>query len=107
VGEAFRSHPTRRDLTKDLPDPEIGVEYPYVAFTHCGLEVLHIDGDLWVPVGGSVARDGSQTFDYSIDAGTVVLTDPDHGTYTSSYGVEVPIERRRESAPPSDEGFCI
>jgi long-subunit fatty acid transport protein len=83
----------------DLPDPEIGVRYDFNVATHCGLGSATIDGQLWLPVGGAVARQGGN-FDFNVDQGSIILTDPDHATYTSSGGQEVEL-KRWERAPPS------
>lgn len=86
--------PTTRTprFTSNLKDPEIGVRYDYNASTHCAFYRLRIDGEMWVPVEGTIAREGNN-FGITVDQGSVILTDADHGTYTAEAGFDVPIER--------------
>jgi hypothetical protein len=92
-----RSTPLPR--IRDLKDPKVGVSYELAVSTHCGLQSALIDGDVWVPEGGTVAREGGN-FDFNVDPGTVVLTDSDHAVYTSSGGTDVPL-KRTQGVPPS------
>jgi hypothetical protein len=83
---------------RELKDPQVGVRYNVAVSTHCGLQSARIDGDVWVPVGGTVAREGGN-FDFNVDLGTVVLTDSDHAVYTSSGRQTVELERSKGPPP--------
>lgn len=87
-------------LTRDLPDPEIGVTYDYNVLTHCSFWGLTIDGDPWFPVGGPPVERQDGNFDFNTDQGTVVLTDDNHAVYTSSTGFEVEVDRWTGSSVP-------
>jgi len=77
-------------VTAELRNPEIGVEYEYITFTHCGFTGIVVDGEWWPPAGEPrIGRDDK--FDFSMDRGTVVLTDSTHATYTSSKGYVVQV----------------
>jgi hypothetical protein len=89
-------------MTDDLPNPQVGVRYDFNPSTHCGLHDLRIDGAIWVPVGGDVESTAEHPFADGLDQGSVVLTDADHGIYTSEAGFEVPIERVIGPEPTPD-----
>jgi len=76
--------------TGDLRDAEVGVRYDYNVYTHCGLQSFRINSRTWVPVDGFVPQRDDYTT--NVDQGFVVLIDEAHGTYTTSRGVEVPIQ---------------
>ena len=76
----------------DIVDPEYGVRYDYTFLTHCGLRGAVIDGELWLPVGGTRART-THNFDFNWDQGSIVFTDADDAVYTSSMGVDVPLAK--------------
>ena len=99
-----------------LHSPEIGVRYDLTAFTHCGLQALLIDEELWLPVADQPELTGPVFgFNYSqgsliktdnnYDHGDLILTDRDHATYTSSAGWEVELERWQ--GPPPTGGGCF
>jgi hypothetical protein len=74
-------------------EPEIGVVYRVKVLTHCGLRdgfrMVEFDGDRWA-ISGTTHGDGwgnlPPGFNYPSDEGTITLTSPDTGFYTSEFG---------------------
>ena len=96
----------------NLQNPAIGVHYPHTASVHCGLQLVYIDGAIWIPaevptgalvVGADVkVTDGNSVWDH----GSIVLRDPDTAIYTSSGGTEVPLRPWHEGID-AEPGGCI
>jgi hypothetical protein len=85
-----------------LNDPEIGVEYEFTVYTHCGLDTATIDGEIWL-FEGEPGVNPPPGFRNPMDAGTIVFIDEDHAVFTSSGGVDIGLTRGGE---PRKKGGC-
>ena len=84
--------PIAAPVVNGLVGAEIGVQYPFKAYTHCGLDSAQINGEVWLFEGEPTAS-APAGFDDPDDAGSIVMTDTDHATYTSSHGVTAKLTR--------------
>jgi hypothetical protein len=78
---------------------EMGVEYRYTLYTHCGLDgAVDFDGSLWDFAGPGPADDGSHSppaeFDNPFDHGTMKLVSEDVAEYRSASNLVVTYSRR-------------
>ena len=84
--------PVAAPVENGLVGAEIGVQYPFKAYTHCGLDSAQINDEVWL-FEGQPTGNPPPGFDNPVDAGSIVLIDTDHATYTSSHGVTVKLTR--------------
>jgi len=89
----------------EITNVEIGVPHQLDISTHCGFRRTTINGDTWVPVDGSIPRDGTNVFGMNVTRGTVVLTDADHAVFTTS--TNFAIQLRRVGGPEPTFPACI
>jgi hypothetical protein len=82
---------------------EIGVEYKYALFDHCGLDTVPIefDGSEWRIEGPTGGSNPPQGFGNPVDEGVIMLLEPNVGLYRSSGGVERSIFREGPIRPKS------
>jgi hypothetical protein len=83
----------------ELADATVGVPYRLDISTHCGFRGTSINGDPWIPVEGSVPREGN-VFGFNFTRGTVTLTDQDHAVYVTETNFTIQLERVH-GPPPS------